>query len=79
MIDPSRNSPGATFVAPYSARARPGAPVSFPLTRDVLVAGVDPSAFTVRTAPDLLDAPGPRAWSALATVRQRLPSSITAG
>jgi bifunctional non-homologous end joining protein LigD len=78
MIDPSRNSPGATFVAPYSPRARSGAPVSFPLTRDVLAAGVDPAAFTVRTVPDLLDAPGPRAWSELATLRQRLPSSFPA-
>ncbi|HSL09948.1 MAG TPA: non-homologous end-joining DNA ligase [Actinomycetota bacterium] len=76
MIDPSRNAPGATFVAPYSPRARDGAPVSFPVVREELP-DVAPDRFTVRTVPALLDRPGPRAWQQLLDVRQRLPSTLT--
>lgn len=78
MIDPSRNSPGATFVAPYSTRARPGAPVSFPVSRDQL-GDVAPSDFTLRTVPGLLGGDGPLEWRHLKTIRQRLPVSLTSG
>ena len=44
---------GATVVAAYSPRVRPGAPVSFPLGWDELDA-VKPSDFTVHSAPDAL-------------------------
>jgi DNA primase len=75
MIDPSRNAPGATFVAPFSPRARAGARVSFPVIRDELN-DVEPSDFTVHTVPTMLDRPGPRAWADLVGLRQRLPSSL---
>jgi bifunctional non-homologous end joining protein LigD len=35
-IDFMRNTRGATFIAPYSTRARPGAPVAVPIGRDEL-------------------------------------------
>jgi DNA ligase D-like protein (predicted polymerase) len=44
---------GATVVAAYSPRARPGVPVSFPVPWDDLD-NVVPADFTVRTAPALL-------------------------
>jgi bifunctional non-homologous end joining protein LigD len=44
---------GATVVAAYSPRVRPGAPVSFPLSWDELD-DVTPGQFTVHTAMDLL-------------------------
>jgi bifunctional non-homologous end joining protein LigD len=44
---------GATVVAAYSPRVRPGTPVSFPLTWDEL-ASVTPADFTVHTALDRL-------------------------
>lgn len=75
MIDPSRNMPGATFIAPFSPRARPGAQVSFPVAREEL-RDVAPSDFTILTAPSLLDGSGPAAWRRLRTVRQRLPSEL---
>jgi DNA ligase D len=75
MIDPSRNAPGATFVAPFSARAHAGAPVSFPVEREEL-GEIEPARFTVHTVPSLLDRPGPRAWATLVDVRQRLPASL---
>ena len=75
MLDPSRNSPGATIVAPYSPRARAGAPVSCPVDADEL-AGLRPQELTIRTVPDRLSGPGPRRWDALADERARLPARL---
>jgi bifunctional non-homologous end joining protein LigD len=78
MLDPSRNSTGATVVAPYSPRARPEATVSFPLVPEDL-ATVEPGRFTVATAAALLDLPGPRRWSSVQEERpQRLPRALLA-
>ncbi|HEY1956371.1 MAG TPA: DNA ligase D [Polyangiaceae bacterium] len=55
FIDYLRNGRGATFIAPFSPRARPGAPVAMPISWDELD-DVDPTSFTVRTAMKRLDA-----------------------
>jgi bifunctional non-homologous end joining protein LigD len=75
MLDPSRNAPGATVVAPYSPRARDAATVSFPLAADDLDR-VRPEDFTIDSAPKLLDGPGPRAWLDLSDRRFRLPAAL---
>ena len=75
MLDPSRNSPGATVVAPYSPRARSAGTVSFPLVPADL-GRVRPEDYTLRTAPSLLGGAGPAAWVALAQTRTRLPSRL---
>jgi DNA ligase D len=49
---------GATVVAAYSPRARPGTPVSFPVGWDDLD-DVSPADFTVKTAPGLLGTSDP--------------------
>ena len=54
----STRAGGATVVAAYSPRLRPGVPVSFPLDWDDLD-GVEPAQFTVRTAPALLGSGDP--------------------
>lgn len=75
MLDPSRNGTGATIVAPYSARARADARVSFPVIPQEL-GSATPDDFTIRTVPGLLDRPGPRRWMDLAGERRRLPAAL---
>jgi DNA ligase D-like protein (predicted polymerase) len=53
---------GATVVAAYSPRVRPGVPVSFPLAWEDLGA-VSPTDFTIRTVPGLLGRTDP--WATL--------------
>ena len=49
-VDTGRNGYSATFAAPYTVRAKPGAPVSAPCTWDELERGdVSPRTFTLRT------------------------------
>ena len=48
-VDAGRNGHGATFAAPYTVRARPGAPVSAPCTWDEVRHGqVSPRTYTLR-------------------------------
>ena len=76
MLDPSRNSTGATVVAPYSPRARAEGTVAFPMDPATL-STVTPSDFTVHTVPRLLDGPGPRTWDAAGRQRpERLPARL---
>jgi DNA ligase D len=78
MLDPSRNGLGATIVAAYSPRARDDGTVSFPVVPEELPR-LSPGDFTVRTAAELLDRPGPKRWRALASERGRMPSELLRG
>jgi bifunctional non-homologous end joining protein LigD len=51
FIDYLRNGFGASAIAPYSTRAREGAPVAAPITWDELRAGIRPADFTVTSMP----------------------------
>jgi bifunctional non-homologous end joining protein LigD len=51
-VDTGRNGYGATFAAAYTVRAKPGAPVSAPVTWDEVQGGeVSPQSFNLRNMP----------------------------
>ncbi|MBB4482247.1 non-homologous end-joining DNA ligase [Rhizobium etli] len=54
-IDYLRNGRGSTAVAPYSTRARPGAPVSMPLDWSELKELSGPAAFTLANVPQRVE------------------------
>jgi bifunctional non-homologous end joining protein LigD len=71
FIDYFRNSREATSVAPYSSRARPGAPVSTPVAWERLSRTTGGDDFTVL---DLKKRLKEDAWADIGKVRQRLPA-----
>jgi DNA ligase D-like protein (predicted polymerase) len=73
FIDATRVGGGATVACAYSPRARPGTPVSFPVTWDELD-DIAPADFTVHTALGLLGDRDP--WAAQMPEPQRLPDDL---
>ncbi|RJL19506.1 DNA polymerase domain-containing protein [Bailinhaonella thermotolerans] len=69
----STRAGGATVVAAYSPRIRPGAPVSFPVAWEDLD-GVSPGDFTIRTVPGLLGSGDP--WAELMPPARPLPADL---
>lgn len=74
FIDSTRAG-GATIVAAYSPRARPGVPVSFPISWDQLD-DISPTDFTILTAPGLLGDRNP--WTDALPAPQELPDDLIA-
>jgi DNA ligase D len=72
FVDSTRAG-GATVVAAYSPRVRPGVPVSFPLSWDELD-GVSPGDFTIATALDRLGDGDP--WASLMPSPQAVPAEL---
>jgi bifunctional non-homologous end joining protein LigD len=71
----STRAGGATVVAAYSPRVRPGAPVSFPLAWEALERAA-PRDFTLHTAPRLMAGRDP--WADLMPAPQRLDPDLVA-
>jgi bifunctional non-homologous end joining protein LigD len=74
FVDATRTG-GATVVAAYSPRARPGVPVSFPLAWDDLD-DVAPADFTILTVPQLLGDRDP--WGGTMPAAQTIPTDLIA-
>jgi bifunctional non-homologous end joining protein LigD len=73
LIDYSQNAVAKSIVAPYSVRAKPGAPVSAPLSWDEVRDGrIHPADFTMTTIRQRLDKRGDL-FQALLHRPQRLP------
>ena len=70
FIDFFRNDRGATAVAPYSTRARPGAPVAVPLDWREATPSLSPAHFTVETLPRRLVQMPDDPWAKILTTKQ---------
>ncbi|HEY0479598.1 MAG TPA: non-homologous end-joining DNA ligase [Kofleriaceae bacterium] len=75
FLDYLRNGRGATFIAPYSPRARAGAPVAVPIAWEELAHGVDPAAFTTATVPRRLVTLKVDPWREIAQIKQSITAS----
>jgi bifunctional non-homologous end joining protein LigD len=76
FIDYLRNDRGATAVAPYSTRSRPGAPVATPLAWKEVSAKIHSDHFHVGNIPDRLRALKSDPWEEMNSVRQSLTRVI---
>ncbi len=72
FVDYLRNGRNATFIAPYSPRAREGAPVAVPITWDELAHGIDPASFTTKSVPARLAALDEDPWIGIEDVDQSI-------
>jgi len=70
-VDAMQNARGKTIAAPYSARAKPGATVSMPLTWKQIEKGVKISDFTIKNLPGLVKKNGD-VWKEFFDKRQEL-------
>ena len=78
FVDTGRNGYSATFAAPYTVRAKPGAPVSAPCTWAEIERGeVAPRSFTVRTMPGRIADVGDL-WAEIATAPARITAETLA-
>ncbi|HEX5105176.1 MAG TPA: DNA ligase D [Pirellulaceae bacterium] len=73
FIDYLRNDRGATAIAPYSTRAKPGAPVACPIGWDELSARVHPNGFNVENLPKRLNSLASDPWDGFFDLKQPLP------
>jgi bifunctional non-homologous end joining protein LigD len=73
-VDYLRNGRGATAIAAYSTRARPGAPVSVPLAWEELSPAMKPNHFSVTNLTSRLERLRADPWAPLFKEKQVLPS-----
>lgn len=76
FVDYLRNGRNATFICPYSPRAREGAPVSVPITWEELARGVEPLSFTTRTVPARLGTLEHDPWEGIYQTQQKITAAM---
>jgi len=76
LVDTGRNGYSATYAAPYTVRAKPGAPVSAPCTWEEIERGdVGPKTFTLRTMAQRIAATGDL-WADMLKQKQSLKQPL---
>lgn len=76
FIDYLRNGRGATWIAPYSTRARKGCPVSAPISWEELGSVRSAAQFTLVNTPARLESLKRDPWQGIGEVRQAITKSI---
>jgi bifunctional non-homologous end joining protein LigD len=72
FIDYLRNQRGATSIAPYSTRARKGAPIATPLFWEELTGNFEDTFFTINTLPNRIDKLKSNPWKDFLKIKQSL-------
>jgi bifunctional non-homologous end joining protein LigD len=75
-VDYLRNGRGASFIAAYSTRRRPGAPVSAPVRWDELTPRLRGDTFTVKNMKRRLARLDEDPWAGYAAVKQRITDDM---
>jgi bifunctional non-homologous end joining protein LigD len=78
FLDWLRNVRGATSVSAYSPRAKPGAPVSMPVSWEELGPKLRPADFNLNTVPDIVRGRKVDPWARYGKVRQALTPEMIA-
>ncbi|HYL05377.1 MAG TPA: DNA ligase D [Thermoanaerobaculia bacterium] len=76
FVDYLRNGRGATSIAAYSTRSRPGAPVSTPLAWEELAGDVRADTYTIENLPERLESQAVDPWHEIDEVKQSLTAAI---
>ncbi len=76
LIDWLRNGLGATAIASFSPRARPGAGVAMRLDWSEITARLVPSRFSLRTVPNLLAQRKDDPWAGFDAAAKKLPKPL---
>jgi bifunctional non-homologous end joining protein LigD len=76
FIDHFRNERGSTAIAPYSPRARPGAPVAWPLDWTGLNKTESANAITLREAATAIASGEAENWKSYAKIKQTLKPAV---
>jgi len=76
FVDYLRNGRGATSIAAYSSRSRPGAPVSTPLAWEELDGDVRGDTYTIETLPERLESLAADPWLEMSTVKQSITAAM---
>jgi bifunctional non-homologous end joining protein LigD len=76
FLDYFRNGFGNTAVAPYSTRARPGAPVAAPVRWEELSPKLTPDRYTVRNMSRRLATQKADPWDGFFELRQKVPRAV---
>jgi bifunctional non-homologous end joining protein LigD len=76
FVDYLRNGRGATSIAPYSTRSRPGAPVSVPIAWDELSTKLHSDSFTVLNLFSRLTKLKKDPWATIFDVKQSVTKSM---
>jgi bifunctional non-homologous end joining protein LigD len=74
-VDFLRNQRTATFIAPFSTRAKPGAPVSVPITWEELDGGVRSDQFNTVSLPRRLQSLKKDPWAEIDKLRQGITAA----
>jgi bifunctional non-homologous end joining protein LigD len=75
FLDWLRNVRGATSVSAYSPRAKPGAPVSMPVSWEELGPKLRPADFNLNTVPDIVQS-RKDPWARYGKIRQKLTAEM---